>query len=188
MDPTEPPPDAGTKGAECVTLRSWKEEDLSPFAEMNADPEVMRYFLGVATREESRALFARLRETLAGRGWGLWAVDVDGRFAGYAGLAEPSFTASFTPCVEIGWRFRREFWGRGLAFAGARLAERHAFESLRLSELVSFTTEGNLRSRRLMERLGFTRDPAEDFMHPKVPEGHPLRPHVLYRKRAPGFR
>lgn len=168
-----------------VQLRQWRDEDLAPYAAMNADPEVMRYFPARLAFEESRESFERLRAGIAQRGWGLWAVEIDGAFAGFTGLAEPRFTAHFTPCVEIGWRLRREFWGRGLAFAAAQLAERYAFETLRLRELVSFTAAINDRSRRLMERLGFTHDEAGDFLHPQLAEDSPLRPHVLYRKKNP---
>lgn len=166
-----------------VRLRAWREDDFAAFAAMNSDAEVMRYFVRPLDLAESRTMFDRLRSNLAERGWGLWAVEADGKLAGFAGLAEPKFTAHFTPCVEIGWRLRREFWGRGIGLAAARLAEAHAFEVMRLPELVSFTTESNERSRRLMDRLGFTRDPREDFLHPGLPADHPLRPHVLYRKK-----
>ncbi|HVU23908.1 MAG TPA: GNAT family N-acetyltransferase [Opitutus sp.] len=166
-------------------LRQWRDEDLAPYAAMNADPEVMRHFPAALSFERSRESFERLRAGIAQRGWGLWAVEIGGAFAGFTGIAEPRFTAPFTPCVEIGWRFRREYWGRGLAFVAARLAERYAFETLRLRELVSFTAAGNDRSRRLMERLGFTRDPREDFLHPQLPADSPLRLHVLYRKPNP---
>lgn len=167
-----------------VMLRPWAERDLEPFIAMNADPEVMRYFLNSLTRDESMGFFARLRAEIDERGWGLWAVEVDGAFAGFTGLSEPKFTAHFTPCVEIGWRFRREYWGQGVAYAAARQAEAFAFATLRLRELVSFTTESNWRSRRLMERLGFSRNPRDDFFHPCVPADHPLRSHVLYRKES----
>jgi RimJ/RimL family protein N-acetyltransferase len=109
-------------------------------------------------------------------------VEVDGVFAGFTGLSQPRFEAHFTPCVEIGWRFRREYWGRGIAYAAALQAESFAFDHLKLSELVSFTTASNTRSRRLMERLGFARNERDDFLHPSLPEESPLRPHVLYRK------
>ncbi len=165
-----------------ILLRQWREEDLEPFTAMNADPEVMRFFPKVLTAEESRQGLQRLREGIDQRGWGLWAVEVEGELAGFTGLAEPRFIAPFTPCVEIGWRLRRDFWGRGIAHAAAVQAMAHAFEVLRLKELVSFTAIGNDRSRKLMERLGFTHDPQEDFLHPSLPEGHPLREHVLYRR------
>ncbi|MCI0745209.1 MAG: GNAT family N-acetyltransferase [Verrucomicrobia subdivision 3 bacterium] len=124
---------------------------------------------------------ARQRARIAERGWGLWVVDVNGQFGGFTGLAEPKFTAHFTPCVEIGWRLRKEFWGKGIAFAAAQQAMAYAFTELKLAELVSFTTAINLRSRRLMDRLGFSHDPNDDFDHPDIAAGHPLRRHVLYR-------
>lgn len=168
-----------------VQLRPWHESDFPAFAAMNADAEVMRFFVRPLDVDESRRMFERLRNQIDARGWGLWAVEVAGECAGFTGLSEPTFSAPFTPCVEIGWRFRREYWGRGLAFAAARQAEDYAFSTLRLDRLVSFTTVANLRSRRLMERLGFTRDPRDDFLHPAVAEDHPLRPHVLYKKLRP---
>jgi RimJ/RimL family protein N-acetyltransferase len=125
----------------------------------------------------------RLRRAIDERGWGLWAVDVDGVFAGFTGLNVPNFSAPFMPRTEIGWRFRREFWGRGLAYRAAREALRFGFESLKLEEIVSFTAATNIRSRRLMERLKFERDGSGDFDHPSIPEGHVLRRHVLYRIR-----
>lgn len=167
------------------TLRQWRDDDLGAFAEMNADPEVMRFIGAPMDLEQSRAMLLRVRAAIDERGWGLWAVEVGGACAGWTGLSVPRFTAAFTPCVEIGWRLRREFWGRGLATAAAREAERRAFGEIGLPALVSFATAANVRSRRVMERLGLTRDPAEDFLHPNLPEGHPLRPHVLYRKAAP---
>ena len=165
-----------------IQLRQWREADLEPYAAMNGDPEVMRHYPRTLDREESRASMERNRAGIDERGWGLWAVDVDGAFAGYTGLAVPGFTAPFTPCTEIGWRLRREFWGLGVAYTAALQAERFAFETLRLTELVSFTTVANTRSRRLMERLGFSRDLNGDFLHPLLDRDSPLRPHVLYRK------
>jgi RimJ/RimL family protein N-acetyltransferase len=165
-----------------VLLRQWKDEDLAPYAAMSADAEVMRYFPKPLTCAESEQSMLRLRADIDRRGWGLWAVEIGGEFAGYTGLAEPKFAAHFTPCVEIGWKFRREFWGRGLAYAAALQAEAFAFQNLRLRELVSFTAASNLRSRRLMERLEFTRSESEDFQHPALPAESPLQLHVLYRK------
>lgn len=170
--------------APCIQLRQWRDSDQEPFAAMNADPEVMRYFARTLTAEESRQAMLRFRQGIEERGWGLWAVEVDGQFAGFTGLAEPKFSAHFTPCVEIGWRLRREYWGQGIAFAAAQQAADYAFSTLRLDELVSFTTESNARSRRLMERLGFTHDLHGDFFHPLLEDNHPLRHHVLYRKTA----
>jgi len=169
---------------ENIILRQWNDSDLEPFAAMNSDPEVMRHFPALLSRAESEASLNRLRAGIEERGWGNWAVEVDGVFAGFTGLSSPRFTAAFTPCVEIGWRFRREFWGRGVAFRAALQALAYGFSSLRLSEIVSFTAVGNDRSRRLMERLGFTRDLNGDFDHPLIPEGNAVRRHVLYRKKA----
>jgi RimJ/RimL family protein N-acetyltransferase len=149
---------------------------------MNADAEVMRYFPKPLTLSESKESLLRLRAEIDQRGWGLWPVEVGGAFAGFTGLAEPSFSAYFTPCVEIGWRFRHEFWGRGIAYAAALAAESFAFQTLKLQELVSFTAVINARSRRLMERLGFTTTELDVFAHPRIPEDSPLRLHVLYRK------
>ncbi len=165
-----------------ITLRQWKDEDLEPYGEMNADARVMEYFPKPLSAEESKDSLLRLRAGIDKRGWGLWAVEVDGSFAGFTGLAEPIFTAHFTPCVEIGWRFRRDFWGRGIAYTAALAAESFAFRNLKLAELVSFTAAINARSRRLMERLGFSRSESDDFAHPSLPENCPLRPHVLYRR------
>jgi RimJ/RimL family protein N-acetyltransferase len=170
--------------SEHFVLRQWTDVDLEPYAAMNADPEVMRYFPAPLTREETAASLDRLRRGIEERGWGIWAVEVNGKFAGFTGLSTPSFSAHFTPCVEIGWRFHREFWGRGLASRAAREALRFGFESLKLAEIVSFTAAINDRSRRLMERVGFARDVNGDFDHPSIPEGHALRRHVLYRTKA----
>jgi ribosomal-protein-alanine N-acetyltransferase len=169
-----------------ITLRGWRSEDLAPFAALNADPEVMRYFPATLTRAESDAFAERIEEHLARHGFGLWAVELFGEvpFAGYVGLAIPAFQAAFTPCVEIGWRLARAFWGRGYATEAARAVVTFAFATLRLPELVSFTVPENLASRRVMEKVGMTRDPADDFEHPGLPAGHRLRRHVLYRLRA----
>jgi RimJ/RimL family protein N-acetyltransferase len=171
--------------APAIVLRQWQDQDLDPYAAMNADPVVMEFFPKPLTREESAASLTRQRAGIAGRGWGFWAVEVDGVFAGFTGLAEPRFTAPFTPCVEIGWRLRREFWGRGIAFAAATSAVAFAFNQLRLPELVSFTAALNLRSRRLMERLEFVRRDSADFLHPLLDPASPLCRHVLYRRPRP---
>jgi RimJ/RimL family protein N-acetyltransferase len=170
-----------------LLLRQWREEDLPLFAELNADPEVMRHFPATLSREDSDALAERSRQHLDAYGWGLWAVEVldepEGGtgFTGFTGLAVPRFAAHFTPAVEVGWRLARRSWGHGYATEAARAALRYGFEELGLDEIVSFTADGNERSRAVMRRLGMTRDPADDFEHPSLPDGHALRPHVLYR-------
>jgi RimJ/RimL family protein N-acetyltransferase len=150
---------------------------------MNRDPRVMEFFPAPLTPDESNALADRIEAHFAQHGFGAWAAElrVTGVFVGFVGLAIPEFDAAFTPCVEIGWRIASEYWGRGLATEGARAVVRDAFEVRGLEQIVSFTTPANVRSRRVMEKLGMTHDPAEDFDHPRVPTGHPLRRHVLYR-------
>lgn len=169
-----------------LLLRSWRDDDLEPFAALNADAEVMRHFPSTLTQEQSDAFARRTGRLLDEQGWGLWAVEVRGEagFIGYVGLAEANFDAPFTPALEVGWRLARTHWGRGYAPEAATAAVDVAFERLRRDRLVSFTAVGNDRSRRVMEKLGFTRDPSEDFDHPNVPVGHPVRRHVLYRMEA----
>lgn len=167
-----------------VVIRQWQDADKEPFAALNSDPEVMRYFPALLTREQSDALVARQHRLIETQGWGLWAVEADGEFAGFTGLAVPSFESAFMPCVEIGWRIGRRFWGRSVGYRAALLALNYGFTVLKLPEIVSFTASVNSRSRRLMERLGFIHDLHNDFLHPKIPAGHELSHHVLYRKKA----
>jgi ribosomal-protein-alanine N-acetyltransferase len=172
---------------ERLILRRWREEDLEWFAAMNADPRVMEFFPACLSRAESDQLARRISAKLTERGWGLYAVEskAGGEFLGFTGLSVPGFEAAFTPCVEIGWRIARAAWGRGIATEAARAAAQFAFSNLQLPELVSFTSEANWRSRRVMEKLGMTHRPEDDFDHPGMPEGHPLRRHVLYRLTRP---
>jgi RimJ/RimL family protein N-acetyltransferase len=171
---------------ERLHLRRWREADREPFAQVNAETRVMEYFPAPLTREESDALVDRIEAHFAEHGWGPWAAELreTGEFIGFIGLNVPVFEAHFTPCVEIGWRLAAEHWGRGLATEGAGAVLGYAFTELRLPEVVSFTTVANQRSRRVMEKIGMTRNPADDFDHPGLAEGHPLRRHVLYRKVA----
>ena len=166
-----------------LILREWRDADVEPFAAMNADPRVMEHFPAPLARAESEALVARIRAHFAEHDFGLWAVEVPGvaPFIGFTGLSRPNFEAPFTPCVEIGWRLAFDHWGRGYATEAAQAALEFGFERLRLAEIVSFTAPVNRRSIRVMEKLGMTRNPADDFEHPRVAAGHPLRPHVLYR-------
>lgn len=168
---------------ERLLLRRWRDGDLEPFAALNADPRVTEFLGGPVSRVDSDAIAARIAAHFATHGYGLWAVEVPGElpFAGFVGLAVPAFEAPFTPCVEVGWRLAAACWGRGYASEAARAALAFGFASLGLREIVSFTAVANARSRRVMERLGMTYDPADDFDHPALPAGHPLRRHVLYR-------
>jgi ribosomal-protein-alanine N-acetyltransferase len=174
---------------ERLILRPWHDADREPFAELNADSEVMRYFPAMLTSEESDGLIDRITAAFVRqRGWGLWALQerASGRFLGFTGLAAVTFTASFTPAIEVGWRLRRDAWGHGYATEGARAAL--DFVRLGLQQVVSFTTSTNRRSRAVMTRLGMRHDPAEDFDHPALPDGHSLRHHVLYRIGPPESR
>jgi len=170
-----------------LTLRHWSAADREPFAALNADPEVMRYFPATLARPESDALADRIEAALALDGWGLWALEErsSGRFVGFTGLDRPGFEAHFTPAVEIGWRLARDVWGRGYATEAALAASAFAFDVLGLGELVSFTAEANARSRAVMRRIGMTHDSADSFDHPGLPPGHQLRRHVLYRLGRP---
>ncbi len=162
-----------------VLLRDWRDADLAPFAALNADPEVMRYFPAPLRREESDALAARIRDFLAEHGWGLWAAEHEGRFIGFVGLQRPRFVADFTPCVELAWRLARDAQGCGLATEAGFAARDFAVARLSGEALVSFTTVTNRPSRRVMEKLGLVYE--RSFEHPLLGEGHPLRTHVLYR-------
>jgi ribosomal-protein-alanine N-acetyltransferase len=168
-----------------LVLRPWRDEDVPAFAALSADPRVMEYFPRTLNRAESEASVTRAREHFQRHGFGKWAVEVPGvaPFVGYVGLAVFEAAAHFAPCVEIGWRLACEHWGRGYATEGAAAAVAFAFREGGLDEVVSFTVPANARSRRVMERLGMTRDPADDFDHPSIPEESPLRRHVLYRLR-----
>ena len=166
-----------------MLLRPWRPEDREPFARLNADPEVMEFFPAPLTREQSDAFADRIEEQHARHAVGVWALEElgSGEFIGFAGLLHQDFDAPFTPAFEIGYRLARHAWGRGLATEAAGAAVDDAFDRLALPEIVSMTAVGNVRSRAVMTRLGMTHDPADDFDHPRVPVGHPLRRHVLYR-------
>ena len=166
-----------------LLLRRWVATDREPFAAMNADTRVMEHFPATLSREESDDSAARMDANFDQHGFGLWAVEIPGiaPFAGFVGLAIPLFETHFTPCVEIGWRLAPDYWGQGYATEGARAALAFGFDVLGLDEIVSFTVPENVRSRRVMEKLGMVRNPAEDFDHPALPVGHGLRRHVLYR-------
>jgi ribosomal-protein-alanine N-acetyltransferase len=172
---------------ERTLLRAWRDEDLAPFAHLNADDEVMRWFPSVLSREQSDASAAIIRARLSADGWGLWALEVPGvsTFCGFVGLNKVPFEESFTPAVEIGWRLDRPWWGHGYASEAARACIDHGFGPLGLTEIVSFTATQNVRSRAVMERIGMTHDGEGDFDHPGVPEDSPVRRHVLYRLARP---
>lgn len=167
---------------EGLLLRQWCAADRPPFAALNADPEVMRYFPALLSREQSDAMADRLESLIAERGWGFWAVELkeSNQFIGYVGLHIPAVDLPFKPCVEIGWRLARSVWGNGYATEAASAVLELGFNVLELPEIVSFTTLKNARSRAVMQRLGMVED-ALTFEHPNVPAGSELREHCLYR-------
>jgi RimJ/RimL family protein N-acetyltransferase len=172
-----------------VLLRDWREDDLESFAALNADPRVMEYYPSMLTREESDGFVrGRILPQFELRGYSLWAVEVQGitPFAGYVGLLEHTFEAPFTPCVEIGWRLAYPYWGHGYATEGARVALGYGFGAAGLDEIVSFTALTNSRSIAVMERIGMTKQ--YEFEHPRLPDGHRLRRHVLYRLTSRDWR
>lgn len=168
---------------ERLILRPWQPEDRQPFAALNADKAVMRYFLNPLTAQESDGTIAAFEERMAQNGWGFWAVEEknSGAFVGFVGLNKPGYTLPFSPCVEIGWRLAKPCWGKGYAPEAAREALNIGFQQYGLDEIVAFTALPNKPSQRVMEKIGMTR--GEDFDHPMVPDGHPLRRHVVYRIR-----
>lgn len=174
-----------------LVLRPWRPEDLAAFRLMNADSEVMALMPSTLDAEKSDAQALRLMEDIAVRGWGLWAVEVPGvaPFVGYVGLNEPArpmpFQSGGEPRVELAWRLAHRHWGQGYASEAATAALDFAFSTLGLDQVVAYTVPHNRRSRAVMERVGMTRDAKDDFDHPLLDPGHPLRRHVLYRKRCP---
>jgi RimJ/RimL family protein N-acetyltransferase len=166
-----------------LLLREWRDDDLDAFAVLSSDSDVMQHLLPLDGRAESDAMAARVRRHFAEHGFGFWAVELPGQaaFIGVIGLAVVGFTAHFTPAVEIGWRLGRRYWGQGYAIEAAAAALDDGFGRLRLDEIVAFTVPANEPSWRLMHRLGMTRSEQDDFDHPRIPAGHPLRRHVLYR-------
>lgn len=168
---------------ERLRLRDWCDADRAVFASMNADPEVMRYFPATQSREESDASVDRCCARIKDDGFGFWAAELKetGAFIGFVGIQKAPEYLPCAPAIEIGWRLVPSVWGRGLAPEGAQGALNYAFGQLGAKEVIAITTTGNTPSRRVMEKIGMVRDTAGDFDHPMVPEGSPIRPHVLYR-------
>ncbi len=167
---------------ERLILRRWRASDQAPFAALNADPAVMRHFLRTLTAEECRAIIGRLQDHFAEHGYGFGAVErkSDGAMIGMVGLGAARFDGPPSPCVEVGWRLARAYWGQGYATEAARAWLEYGFGTLGLAEIVAFVVPANQRSQAVMTRLGMRRDPGRDFEHPSLPEGHLLRPHWLY--------
>ena len=165
-----------------LALRRWQDRHRAPFAAMNADPLVMRYFAAPQDRAQSDASIDAWQAQFDAQGWSNWAVERldSGEFLGFVGLSVPRRVLPFGPCVEIGWRLHRAAWGHGYASEGARACLRVGFGQLQLPEIVSFTALANRPSIAVMERIGLVNAHA-DFDHPALPEGHVLRRHGLYR-------
>ncbi len=177
-----PVADETTLRTERLLLRPWRAEDRAPFAALNADPRVMEWFPAPMTAVESDAVAKRIEKQFEETGWGLWAVEIRGTspFIGFVGLSPSESTLGF-PSVEIGWRLAAEHWGNGYAPEAAVAALRFGFEDLLLDEVVSFTSVGNAKSRRVMAKIGMKHNPEDDFEHPRLPKTSPLSHHVLYR-------
>lgn len=167
-----------------LLMREWRDTDRPPYADLNADPEVMRHFPSTLTPQQSSEMIDRMIASWAQRGFGLWAVERrdTGQFIGFVGLSAPAWHAAFTPCVEVGWRLAQQHWGLGFAPEAATAALAWGFEHVDLPDerILSFTTTANHKSQRVMEKIGMIRDPDADFDHPLTPEW-PERRHVLYR-------
>jgi RimJ/RimL family protein N-acetyltransferase len=166
-----------------LLLRPWRDDDRAPFAAMSADPAVMEYFPSVLDRAGSDALIDRLRAHFAARGYGFWAVEAPGvaPFIGLVGLLHQTYPAPWTPGIEIGWRIARPYWGQRYAPEAAAEALRIGFEDIGADQLAAITVPANLKSRRVMTKLGMIHDEAGSFDHPELPAASPLRRHVLYR-------
>jgi RimJ/RimL family protein N-acetyltransferase len=163
-----------------LLLRQWRDDDVAAFAELSADPAVMEYLV------PRPGWVARKRAHWEQHGFGQWVVEIPGEasFIGVVGLETVSYEAHFTPAVEVAWRLARAYWGQGYATETARAAIEDGFDRLALDEIVALTVPANWRSRRVMERLGMTYAPGDDFEHPNLPQG-PLKRHVLYRLANP---
>lgn len=166
-----------------LILRHWVPADKDPFYKINADKRVMEFYPNVLTREESDGIIDRAQALLGNNELAMMAVELkeNSKFVGFIGLQNIPFEAEFTPAVEIGWRIAFEHWNQGLATEGANAVLEYGFSNLNLAEIISITFEGNLRSRRVMEKIGMIRDLQGDFSHPRLPVDDRLRPHVLYR-------
>ena len=165
-----------------LLLRQWQRADYAPFAELNADPNVRRFFPKVQTPEESNADAQIIHDFIARKGWGLWAVELkeSAEFIGFVGLFEPTAALPFSPCVEIAWRLRKEHWGSGYATEAGAKALSYAFETLALDEVISMAVVSNAPSIAVMTRLGL-QDAKQNFAHPDIPLEHELSEHVLYK-------
>ncbi|SDG47078.1 GNAT family N-acetyltransferase [Pelagibacterium luteolum] len=174
-----------------LNLRPWRTSDADAYAALQGDPIVRRFFPAPLRREQAEADLAAHMDKFATNGFGMLAAELKstGDFVGLIGIGRvPDIIKSVIPSqpeIEIGWVINHSFWGQGLAPEGATACRDYAFQTLECPEIVAFTAAINTPSQRVMEKIGLTRAPEDDYLHPRIPEGHPLRPHVLYRMKNP---
>ena len=179
---------SGAIETERLLLRRWRASDREPLAAMGRDAEVMRHFPSLLTREQSDDMIGeRLQPHIERHGWGLWAVDrkADEAFLGFTGLSTVDFACPIPGLVEVGWRLARHGWGQGYAREAALAAVAYGFSTLDLERIVAMTVQANQRSQAVMARLGMVRTPALDFDYPRVAEGSPVRPQIVYVLERP---
>ncbi|MGD9591316.1 MAG: GNAT family N-acetyltransferase [Candidatus Berkiella sp.] len=176
--------------SERLILREWQPTDLAPFVHINQDPRVMEHMPSLLTADESKAFMDSIMAHFAKHGFGLYACEEkeSSQFIGYVGLNIPSFEAHFTPTVEIGWRLHADFWGKGYATEGAKIVLEKAFREFNLPEITSFTVPANVRSQRVMQKIGLHHTPQDNFIHPRLGPDHPLGLHVLYRLKKEEYK
>jgi len=168
--------------SERVLLRQWVKSDISSFIALNSDPHVTRYFPRTFSEQESKGFVAVMSSMIDEHGWGFWAAELKSskEFIGFVGLNSPRPIMPFSPCIEVGWRLLKQHWGNGYATEAGKLSLAYAFDHLEVNEVVSFTTESNFKSRKVMERLGME-NTGNNFKYPDLPIEHPLSEHVLYK-------
>ena len=171
-----------------LLLRQWTEQDFPLFAKICADPVVMEFFPKVYSQEESDAFASKTISLIEKKSWGFWAVELieENKFIGFVGLNESGYLVPVSPCIEIGWRLDKDYWGKGYATEAARASLQFAFEVLQVNEVYSFTSIFNKRSWLMMLRLGM-QNTGDNFDHPMVPQGHVLKEHVLYKISMTGW-
>jgi RimJ/RimL family protein N-acetyltransferase len=169
-----------------LILRTWKKEDVQPYFQINQDPRVIEFLRGALTVEQINDSMIADNSHQQQHGYALWATELKEtkQLLGFIGLKYVDWSAHFTPAVEIGWRLGSQYWGQGFATEGAKAAVDYGFKKCGLKEIVSFTVPANMRSIRVMEKIGLKRDTKGDFAHPKLPANHPLSQHILYRLKV----
>jgi len=164
-----------------LLLRQWKSEDFKPFARISADPDVMKFYPNTLNESESNAMVEKIQNLIAEKGWGFWAIEnlADNNFMGFVGLHIPHYELPVSPCIEIGWRLAKQYWGKGFATEAGMASLDFAFEQLNVDEVYSFASTTNKKSQAVMTRLNMI-DTKSNFNHPMIPDGNPLKEHVLY--------